>query len=61
VESHAGQGSHDDVWNDEGNLADFGSIRGRHQGNGVLVVDGANAVLTVKKTTKDKNGSSTEP
>jgi len=28
--------------------------------NGVLVVDGANAVLTVKKTTKDKNGSSTE-
>jgi hypothetical protein len=27
--------------------------------NGVLVVDGANAVLTVKKTTKDKNGSST--
>jgi hypothetical protein len=28
--------------------------------NGVLVVDGANAMLTVKKTTKDKNGSSTE-
>ena len=28
--------------------------------NGVLVVDGAAAVLTVKKTTKDKNGSSTE-
>ena len=27
--------------------------------NGVLVVDGSNAVLTVKKTTKDKNGSST--
>ena len=28
--------------------------------NGVLVVDGAAATLTVKKTTKDKNGSSTE-
>ena len=28
--------------------------------NGVLVVDGAAAILTVKKTTKDKNGSSTE-
>ena len=28
--------------------------------NGVLVVDGAAAVLTVKKTTKDKNGTSTE-
>lgn len=28
--------------------------------NGVLVVDGPTAVLTVKKTTKDKNGSSTE-
>ena len=28
--------------------------------NGVLVVDGAAALLTVKKTTKDKNGSSTE-
>jgi hypothetical protein len=28
--------------------------------NGVLVVDGSSAVLTVKKTTKDKNGSSTE-
>ena len=27
--------------------------------NGVLVVDGSNAVLTVKKTTKDKSGSST--
>jgi hypothetical protein len=27
--------------------------------NGVLVVDGPNAVLTVKKTTKDKSGSST--
>ena len=27
--------------------------------NGVLVVDGPTAVLTVKKTTKDKNGSST--
>ena len=27
--------------------------------NGVLVVDGSNAVLTVKKTTKDKNCSST--
>jgi hypothetical protein len=28
--------------------------------NGVLVVDGPAAVLTVKKTTKDKNGSSSE-
>ncbi len=28
--------------------------------NGLLVVDGPSAVLTVKKTTKDKNGSSTE-
>ena len=28
--------------------------------NGVLVVDGPSAALTVKKTTKDKNGSSTE-
>jgi hypothetical protein len=28
--------------------------------NGVLVVDGAAATLTVKKTTKDKNGTSTE-
>ena len=28
--------------------------------NGVLVVDGANATLTVKKTTADKSGSSTE-
>jgi len=27
--------------------------------NGVLVVDGQKATLTVKKTTKDKNGSST--
>ena len=27
--------------------------------NGVLVVDGPTAMLTVKKTTKDKNGSST--
>ena len=27
--------------------------------NGVLVVDGSAATLTVKKTTKDKNGSST--
>jgi predicted SnoaL-like aldol condensation-catalyzing enzyme len=27
--------------------------------NGVMVVDGSNAVLTVKKTTKDKSGSST--
>lgn len=27
--------------------------------NGVLVVDGPSAMLTVKKTTKDKNGSST--
>ena len=27
--------------------------------NGVLVVDGPTATLTVKKTTKDKNGSST--
>jgi len=27
--------------------------------NGLLVVDGANAVLTVKKTSKDKNGSNT--
>ena len=27
--------------------------------SGVLVVDGQNATLTVKKTTKDKNGSST--
>jgi hypothetical protein len=28
--------------------------------NGLLVVDGPSAVLTVKKATKDKNGSSTE-
>src|ERR1700687_103177 len=28
--------------------------------NGLLVVDGPSASLTVKKTTKDKNGSSTE-
>ena len=28
--------------------------------NGVLVIDGAAATLMVKKTTKDKNGSSTE-
>ena len=28
--------------------------------NGLLVVDGPAATLTVKKTTKDKNGSSTE-
>ena len=28
--------------------------------SGVLVVDGPTAMLTVKKTTKDKNGSSTE-
>jgi hypothetical protein len=28
--------------------------------NGVLVVDGAAATLTVKKTTKDKNGTSSE-
>jgi hypothetical protein len=28
--------------------------------NGLLVVDGPSAALTVKKTTKDKNGSSTE-
>ena len=28
--------------------------------NGVLVVDGPNATMTVKKTTKDKNGSSSE-
>src|SRR5215471_9219379 len=28
--------------------------------NGVLKVDGQNATLTVKKTTKDKNGTSTE-
>jgi hypothetical protein len=28
--------------------------------NGLLVVDGSSAVLTVKKATKDKNGSSTE-
>jgi hypothetical protein len=28
--------------------------------NGVLVVDGPTAMLTVKKTTKDKNGSSTD-
>lgn len=28
--------------------------------NGVLVVDGPGAMLTVKKTTKDKNGTSTE-
>ena len=28
--------------------------------DGVLVIDGAAATLTVKKTTKDKNGSSTE-
>ena len=28
--------------------------------NGLLVVDGPSATLTVKKTTKDKNGSSTE-
>jgi hypothetical protein len=28
--------------------------------NGVLVVDGPSAMLTVKKTTKDKNGSSSE-
>jgi hypothetical protein len=28
--------------------------------NGVLVVDGPAATLTVKKTTKDKNGTSTE-
>lgn len=28
--------------------------------NGILVVDGQSAVLTVKKTTKDKDGSSTE-
>jgi len=28
--------------------------------NGVLVVDGPAAMLTVKKTTKDKNGTSTE-
>jgi len=28
--------------------------------NGVLVIDGAAAALTLKKTTKDKNGSSTE-
>jgi hypothetical protein len=28
--------------------------------NGVLAIDGANAKLTVKKTTSDKNGSSTE-
>ena len=28
--------------------------------NGVLVIDGPAATLTVKKTTKDKNGSSTE-
>jgi hypothetical protein len=27
--------------------------------NGVLAVDGQNATLTVKKTTKDKSGSST--
>lgn len=29
------------------------------KGSGVLVVDGQNAKLTVKKTTKDANGSST--
>lgn len=28
--------------------------------DGSLVVDGANATLTVKRTTKDKNGTSTE-
>jgi hypothetical protein len=28
--------------------------------NGLLVVDGSSAMLTVKKTTKDKNGSSSE-
>jgi hypothetical protein len=28
--------------------------------NGVLVVDGSSAALTVKKETKDKNGSSSE-
>jgi hypothetical protein len=28
--------------------------------NGSLIVDGGNATLTVKKTTKDKSGSSTE-
>jgi hypothetical protein len=28
--------------------------------NGSLIVDGANATLTVKKTTTDKNGTSTE-
>jgi type IV secretory pathway VirB10-like protein len=28
--------------------------------NGLLVVDGPSAALTVKKTSKDKNGSSTE-
>jgi len=28
--------------------------------NGVLFVDGANATLTVRKTAKDKSGSSTE-
>jgi len=28
--------------------------------NGLLVVDGATATLTVTKTTKDKNGTSTE-
>jgi type IV secretory pathway VirB10-like protein len=27
--------------------------------NGVLIVDGSTAMLTVKKTTKDKSGSST--
>jgi hypothetical protein len=33
---------------------------GAIKSNGVLIVDGANATLTVKKTTKDKSGSSTE-
>jgi len=33
---------------------------GAIKADGVLVIDGAAATLTVKKTTKDKNGSSTE-
>src|SRR6516225_4702451 len=33
---------------------------GAIKSDGVLILDGANATLTVKKTTKDKSGSSTE-
>ena len=59
MESHAGKGSRHDVGHVEGNVADGRQYAADIKASGVLVVNGPAATLTVKKSTKDANGSST--